>query len=195
MGKHNKAPSIRGRVSLPHDPRRQTDIILVFAESNSVSARLAREAGVTYVGAAELFEPLLNGEINPTKVLCTPGMLSAVTGRLARFLGPKGLMPTARRGGVGEGEGLVERIQEARGAMDWKTNGWGVVRCGKSPRSTYWDFRLLKSSCRTSAVYHFSGGGKRQDNHQIRQGWHVDNVKHIGGRTLDFKATNSSQAM
>jgi len=130
MGKHNKAPSIRGRVSLPHDPRRQTDIILVFAEANSVSARLAREAGVTYVGAAELFEPLLNGEINPTKVLCTPGMLSAVTGRLARFLGPKGLMPTARRGGVGEGEGLVERIQEARGAMDWKTNGWGVVRCG-----------------------------------------------------------------
>jgi large subunit ribosomal protein L1 len=181
MGKHNKAPSIRGRVSLPHDPRRQTDIILVFAEANSASARLAREAGVTYVGAAELFEPLLNGEINPTKVLCTPGMLSAVTGRLARFLGPKGLMPTARRGGVGEGEGLVERIQEARGAMDWKTNGWGVVRCGESPLIDPLARRRLISSCRASAICDFCSRGKRQDDYQIGQGWHVDDVQYVGG--------------
>ena len=130
-------------MTLPRDPRRSSDVILVFAEPNSKSAQLARDAGVTYVGATELIDALLAGEIHPTKVLTTPGMLPTVTGRLARFLGPKGLMPTARRGGVGEGEELVERIKEAKGAMDWKTDEKGRVRSRESAR---------RSSCRAQLM-------------------------------------------
>ena len=135
-GKGSRAPTVRGRVVLPFDPRKSTDVLLVFAEANSISARLAREAGVAYVGAEDLFEPLLNGEIEPTKVLSTPGMLGSVTARLARFLGPKGLMPTVRRGGVGEGEELVEKIKEAKGATDWMSDARGVIRACE------WDVRF-----------------------------------------------------
>ncbi len=116
------------------DPRRSSDTVLVFAEPNSASRRLVEEVGVTYLGGDELFEPLLSGEITPTKVLSTPGMLPSVTQALARFLGPKGLMPTTRRGGVGEGEELVARIKEAKGSLDWKADERGWVMAGASSR-------------------------------------------------------------
>ena len=126
------AAPLRGRVSLPQDPRKESDTVLVFAEPNSASRTLAEQAGVAYLGGDELFEPLLNGEITPTKVLSTPGMLPRVTQALARFLGPKGMMPTTRRGGVGEGEQLVERIREAKGSLDWKADERGWVTAGPS---------------------------------------------------------------
>ena len=115
---------------LPHDPRRNRDIILVFAHPDSADARLATEAGVDHVGNESLFEPLQNGEIKPTKILCVPSLLPSVTAKLGRFLGQRGLMPTARRGGVGEGEELVQRIREARGMTDWMTdNKGGIIAC------------------------------------------------------------------
>ena len=147
---------MRGRVVLPSDPRRFTDQVLVFAERNSPSAKLAIAEGVTWVGAEELFVPILNGEIEPTKVLCTPGMLPAVTARLARFLGPKNLMPTARRGGLGEGAELVERIREAKGAVDWKSHE-GIVRASQCFFTKFsWNLtdllRLAIARVRTSSL-------------------------------------------
>jgi hypothetical protein len=55
-------------------------------------------------------------------------MMGAVQSKLARFLGPKGLMPVAKRGGVGEGDELAQRIKEAGGLMEWKADKLGVVR-------------------------------------------------------------------
>lgn len=137
LTKGNQKINVRGRVVLPHDHRKSADVVLVFAEKGSLSARLAREAGVDYVGDQDLIQPLIDGEINPTKVLSTPGMLSVITPRLARFLGPKGMMPTTRRGGVGEEEELVKRIQEAKGALDWIADDRGQVKTCK-PESGYW---------------------------------------------------------
>jgi large subunit ribosomal protein L1 len=108
-----------------------TDQVLVFAEPNTPSRALAIAQNVQYVGGEDLFEGILNGEIQPTKVLCTPGMLPNVTKTLGRFLGQKGLMPTVKRGGVGEGEELVQRIQEARGAMDWMSTKDGIITARK----------------------------------------------------------------
>jgi large subunit ribosomal protein L1 len=76
----------------------------------------------------------LSGEIAPTKVLATPSMLPAVSRQLARFLGPKGLMPSPKRGGVGEGEELGKRIREAGGTLEWKADKLGVIRARKSER-------------------------------------------------------------
>jgi hypothetical protein len=36
-------------------------------------------------------------------------------------------MPTVKRGGVGEGEELVQRINEARGAVDWMSTKEGFI--------------------------------------------------------------------
>ena len=59
-------------------------------------------------------------------------MLPAVQRQLARFLGPKGLMPSPKRGGVGEGEELGKRIKEAGGTLEWKADKLGVIRARRS---------------------------------------------------------------
>ena len=132
IGSKGQIPSMRGRCSLPHNVKRTKEIVLVFAKSNSDDAKLAAAAGVDHVGGAELFDDLENEVIRPTKVLSTPEMLSQVTRRLGKFLGQRGLMPTARRGGVGEGKELVQRIQEARGATDWMSTDMGTIHARKS---------------------------------------------------------------
>jgi large subunit ribosomal protein L1 len=106
--------------------------VLVFAEADSPSAAAARDAGAQIIGGEELFPAILSGELQPTKVLSTPGMLPAVQRQLARFLGPKGLMPSPKRGGVGEGAELAKRVEEAGGLMEWKADKIGVVRARRS---------------------------------------------------------------
>ena len=134
---HSKSSlPLRGRVSLPLDARRAPELILVFSESNSPSSLAAKAAGAHIIGGEELFPKVLNGEIQPTKVLTTPSMLPAVQRQLARFLGPKGLMPSPKRGGVGEGEELGKRIKEAGGTLEWKADKLGVIRARTSAPSS-----------------------------------------------------------
>jgi large subunit ribosomal protein L1 len=118
---------LRGRVALPIDPRRIPDTIVVFADAESPSGAAAVEAGAHFVGGEELFDKVHKGTINPTKVLCTPSLLPAVTRSLGRFLGPKNLMPNAKRGTVAEGSELGRLIKAAAGAIDWKMDARGVI--------------------------------------------------------------------
>lgn len=134
---HSKSSlPLRGRLTLPLDARRTPDLILVFAESSSPSAISAQSAGAHVVGGEELFPKVLSGEISPTKVLATPSMMGAVSRALARYLGPKGLMPSPKRGGVGEGEELGKRVKEAGGSMEWKADKLGVIRARMSSSSS-----------------------------------------------------------
>lgn len=126
--KVKRGQTLRGRAALPTDPRRVTDTIVVFAPTDSPSAEAAKEAGANYVGDVDLFPKILSGEIVPTKVLSTPSMLPAVSKSLARFLGPKGLMPVTKRGTVGEGQELGRLIKAAGGTLDWKTDKEGYIR-------------------------------------------------------------------
>ena len=75
---------------------------------------------------------VLSGEISPTKVICTPSLLSTITPKVGRFLGPKGLMPNPKRGTVREDMDVA--VQEAKGLMDWREDRQGHVRAGESVR-------------------------------------------------------------
>lgn len=121
------APPLRGRVSLPRDVRRKEEVVLVFAEGDL--ATLALSAGATHVGGEELCAQVLSGEIQPTKVICTPSLLSTITPKVGRFLGPKGLMPNPKRGTVREDMDVA--VQEAKGLMDWREDRQGHVRAGE----------------------------------------------------------------
>lgn len=113
---------------LPRDPKSSSEggRVLVFAEDVE-SIRVAKEEGCAYVGGTELFQQLLDGEISPSKVLSTTEFLGQLSG-MQRFLGQKGLFPTARRGTVGDGEELRGRIREAKDAVDWITDSMGKIK-------------------------------------------------------------------
>jgi len=115
---------LRGKIALPRDPRTKEETILVFAEGKA--AKDAELAGATFVGGAELIEKVLSNELQPTKVLCTPALINRITPKLARFLGPKGLMPAARRGTVTED--MAAAVKEAKGLLEWKGDKLGYVR-------------------------------------------------------------------
>jgi len=123
--------AMRGRVFLPHDAASQNAArrarVLVFASGDA--ARAATAAGADKVGSDEtVLDALVAGtEPVPSKLLVTPEFASLFRRpEIARFLGPKGLMPSAKRGTITSN--MAEAVREARGALDWKGDSRGYVK-------------------------------------------------------------------
>ncbi|KAF9583254.1 hypothetical protein BGW38_009901 [Lunasporangiospora selenospora] len=103
-------------------PIKQDSVILVFAEGKLADE--ARAAGATIVGGPELVKEVEDGKHKFDKCISTPGMYPSVT-KLARILGPKGVMPTAKKGTVTEDIAGVIKAQTA--AFDVRGDKNGVV--------------------------------------------------------------------
>ncbi|GAA6046847.1 hypothetical protein JCM3770_005673 [Rhodotorula araucariae] len=120
--------ALRGRVFLPHSCSSATkrETLVVFAQG--AAAQQARDAGADVVGGEELIEQILNGTLSPDKLITTSDMFALFQRNpvLARTLGPRGLMPSVKRGTVADD--IVQAIKEARGGLDWKGDSKGVVR-------------------------------------------------------------------
>jgi large subunit ribosomal protein L1 len=87
---------VRGTVSLPNGTG-QTVRVIVFAEGPNATA--AEEAGADAVGTAELIEKIQGGWTDFDAAIATPDQMAKV-GRIARILGPRGLMPNPKTGTV-----------------------------------------------------------------------------------------------
>jgi large subunit ribosomal protein L1 len=87
---------VRGNVVLPHGTGRKVRV-LVFAKGELEKA--ATTAGADHVGAEELVQKIQDGWMEFDAVVATPDMMPLV-GRVARVLGPRGLMPSPKAGTV-----------------------------------------------------------------------------------------------
>lgn len=87
---------VRGNVVLPHGTGRKVRV-LVFAKGELEKAATA--AGADHVGAEELVQKIQDGWMEFDAVVATPDMMPLV-GRVARVLGPRGLMPSPKAGTV-----------------------------------------------------------------------------------------------
>lgn len=87
---------IRGSVVLPNGTGKNVRVA-VFAKD--VKADEAKAAGADIVGTDDLIEQIQAGNINFDMVISTPDMMG-VLGKVARILGPKGLMPNPKTGTV-----------------------------------------------------------------------------------------------
>jgi len=124
---------IRGSVVLPNGTGKSVRVA-VFAKD--AKADEAKEAGADIVGSTELIEQIQEGNINFDTVIATPDMMGMV-GRVARILGPKGLMPNPKTGTVTMD--VAKAVKDAKGGkvnfrVDKKGNihaGIGKVSFGK----------------------------------------------------------------
>ncbi|KAB1503199.1 50S ribosomal protein L1 [Corynebacterium sp. 320] len=87
---------VRGTVSLPHGTGKEVRVV-VFAEGPNATA--AEEAGADVVGTEELIERITGGWTDFDAAIATPDQMAKV-GRVARVLGPRGLMPNPKTGTV-----------------------------------------------------------------------------------------------
>jgi large subunit ribosomal protein L1 len=87
---------VRGTVVLPHGTGKT---IRVLALTKGEKEAEAREAGADYVGSDEYIEKIQQGWLEFDAVVATPDVMSQV-GRLGKILGPRGLMPSPKTGGV-----------------------------------------------------------------------------------------------
>jgi large subunit ribosomal protein L1 len=87
---------VRGSVVLPYGTGKQIKIA-VFAKGEHAEA--ARKAGADYVGAEDLIEKIEGGWFDFNNAIATPDLMGLV-GRVAKILGPRGLVPNKKTGTV-----------------------------------------------------------------------------------------------
>ena len=116
---------VRGVCNLPNGTGRSARVA-VFAKD--AKADEARAAGADIVGAEDLVEQIQNGEMNFDRVIATPDMMPLV-GRVARVLGPKGMMPNPKVGTVTMD--VTKAVSDAKGgAVEFRVEKAGVIHAG-----------------------------------------------------------------
>ncbi|HIU65535.1 MAG TPA: 50S ribosomal protein L1 [Candidatus Enterousia avicola] len=116
--------NIRGMVSLPNGTGK-TVRVAVFTVN---AADEAKKAGADVVGGEDLIEKVAAGEINFDRVIATPDMMPKMS-KIARILGPKGLMPNPKLGTVTNN--VAEAVATAKaGQIEYRAEKKGIIHAG-----------------------------------------------------------------
>ena len=116
---------VRGVVVMPNGLGK-TVRILVFCQGDG--ARLAREAGADFVADTDEWIAKIQGGWTDFDVaIATPDVMGKV-GRVARILGPRGLMPNPKAGTVAPAADLPRVLKEARaGRVEFRLDKTGNI--------------------------------------------------------------------
>ena len=117
--------NVRGVCPLPHGNGKK---IRVAVLAQGEKADEAKKAGADLVGAENLIDSILSGKIEFDRCIATPDMMG-MAGKVARVLGPKGLMPNPKLGTVTtDVAGAVKKAKA--GEVQYRVDKNGIVHAG-----------------------------------------------------------------
>ena len=121
---------VRGVCPLPHGNGKKVRVA-VFAQGEKADE--AKAAGADIVGAENLVDSILSGKIDFDRCIATPDMMG-MAGRVARVLGPKGLMPNPKLGTVTVD--VATAVAKAKaGEVQYRVEKNGIVHAGVAKAS------------------------------------------------------------
>jgi len=113
---------VRGAIALPHGLGKNVRVV-VFAKGPKEAE--AKAAGADYVGADDLVTKITEGWLEFDKAIATPDMMATVS-KVAKILGPRGLMPNPKVGTVTMNVGEAVS-SEKKGKLDYRVDKGGIV--------------------------------------------------------------------
>ncbi len=108
---------VRGSVALPHGTGKKVKIV-VFATGDA--AKAAEDAGADEVGYEDLIKKVREGYVDFDAAIATPDAMAEVR-KIARVLGPRGLMPNPKTGTVTDDTAKAVQAVKA-GRIDYKVD-------------------------------------------------------------------------
>lgn len=121
---------VRGAIALPHGLGKAVRVV-VFAKGPKEAE--AKAAGADFVGADDLVAKITGGWLDFDKAIATPDMMATVS-KVAKILGPRGLMPNPKVGTVTMNVGEAVS-SEKKGKLDFRVDKAGIVHAGIGRKS------------------------------------------------------------
>lgn len=115
---------VRGVVVLPNGTGKSVKVLVLCKGEN---VQLALDAGAEYAGFEEYMQKIQGGWLDFDVVVATPDTMGEV-GKIARVLGPKGLMPSPKSGTVTPD--VVKAVTEAKaGKIEYRLDKTNIIHC------------------------------------------------------------------
>ncbi len=121
---------VRGAIALPHGLGKSVRVV-VFAKGPKEQE--AKAAGADFVGADDLVAKIQGGWLDFDKAIATPDMMATVS-KVAKVLGPRGLMPNPKVGTVTMNVGDAVTA-EKKGKLDFRVDKAGIVHAAIGRKS------------------------------------------------------------
>jgi len=117
--------NVRGMMILPKGTGKKIRVAVIAKADKSDEAK---EAGADIIGETDLVETITSGKIEFDLLIATPDMMPSV-GKVAKILGPKGLMPNPKLGTVTQD--IKTAIRNAKsGQVQYKNDKAGIIHAG-----------------------------------------------------------------
>ncbi len=114
---------VRGTISLPHGSGKSQRVAVFALEPSELTE--AKTAGADVVGGKELLADIEKGKLN-FEILITAPTLMPQLGKVAKILGPKGMMPNPKSGTVTTD--IAKTVKELKGGrVEFRVDPSGII--------------------------------------------------------------------
>lgn len=117
--------ALRGTVSLPHGTGKTKRVLVMSTPDREADAKAA---GADYFGLEEYIQKFQEGWLDVDVIIATPNVMAQL-GKVARILGPRGLMPNPKTGTVTVN--IADAVSEVKkGKIAFRVDKTGIVHAG-----------------------------------------------------------------